>query len=55
MNSNRSPCRHTGAGRYPVNKKPRSGRHLGFVRFAGCFSVLDTGLRRYDELMESLG
>jgi hypothetical protein len=31
------------------------GQQLGFVRFAAYFSLLDTGLRRYDDLMDYLG
>jgi hypothetical protein len=29
------------------------GQHHGFVRFAAYFSLLDTGLRRYDGLMDN--
>jgi hypothetical protein len=28
------------------------GYSVGFVRFAGCLFLLDTGLRRYDDLMD---
>jgi len=31
------------------------GQHLGFVRFAERFSLLDSGLRRNDGLMDYLG
>ena len=31
------------------------GQHLDFVRFAACFLLLDSGLRRNDGLMDYLG
>jgi hypothetical protein len=46
-----------GAGRYPDGYKfpTQVGQRLGFVRFAERFLLLDTGLRRYDGLMDYLG
>jgi len=39
-----------------IKKSPTLvGRHLGYVRFAAIFSLLDTGLRRYDGLVDNLG
>jgi hypothetical protein len=50
MNLNYPPGRHTGEGRYPDDQKipTQVGLHHDYVRFAEIFSLLDTGLRRYD-------
>jgi hypothetical protein len=43
--------RHTGAGRYPDDKKitREAGHHLVCL-LCRMFTLLDTGLRRYDEV-----
>jgi len=49
--------RHTGAGRYPAIKNvPRSGQNRGVAPLArDMINRLDTGLRRYDGLLEHPG
>jgi len=35
------------------NYPAKAGQHHGFVRFAGCVFLLDSGLRRNDGLMDN--
>jgi hypothetical protein len=50
MNTVKLQSRHSGAGRNPDSQitSRAAGQYLGFVRYAGCLFLLDSGLRRND-------